>query len=62
MKQLIDTAAHVISTERLIPANLAVLGVTTMHIDMTLKVSLTVLMIVLTTIKIYKELKNKEEK
>jgi len=62
MKTILDTAAHVISTERLIPANLAVLGITTMDIDMTLKISLTVLMIVLTVIKIYKELKNKEEK
>ena len=62
MKNLIDSTAHVITTEKLIPANVVVLGLTTMDIDMFLKIFLTSLMIALTGIKIVKELKNKGEK
>jgi len=59
MKTFLTCLATVITQEKLIPANLAVLGVTSLSIDMFLKLSLTVLMIVLTSIKIMKELKNK---
>jgi len=59
MKTFLSCLATVITQEKLIPANLAVLGVTSLSIDMFLKLSLTVLMIVLTSIKIMKELKNK---
>lgn len=62
MKNIIDSTAHVITTEKLIPANVVVLGLTSMDIDMFLKIFLTSLMIVLTGIKIVKELKNKGEK
>jgi hypothetical protein len=62
MKNIIDSTAHVLTTEKLIPANVLVLGLTAMDIDMLMKLSLTGLMIVLTVIKIYKELKNKGEK
>lgn len=61
MKEIVDSAAHVIATEKLIPANIGVLAFTSMNVDMALKISLSVLMIVLTSIKIYKELKNKGE-
>ena len=57
--KIIDTAAHVITNEKLIPANLLVLGITSLDMDMLLKITLTVLMIVLTSIKIVKELKNR---
>jgi len=59
MKTFLSCLATVITQEKLIPANLAVLGVTSLSIDMFLKLSLSVLMIVLTYIKIMKELKNK---
>ena len=59
MKTFLSCLATVITQEKLIPANLVVLGVTSLSIDMFLKLSLTVLMIVLTSIKIMKELKNK---
>jgi len=59
MKTFLSCLATVITQEKLIPANLAVLGVTSLSIDMFLKLSLSVLMIVLTSIKIMKELKNK---
>jgi hypothetical protein len=59
MKTFLTCLATVITQEKLIPANLAVLGVTSLSIDMFLKLSLSVLMIVLTSIKIMKELKNK---
>ena len=59
MKTFLTCLATVITQEKLIPANLVVLGVTSLSIDMFLKLSLTVLMIVLTSIKIMKELKNK---
>jgi len=63
MKNLIDTTSHVITNEPLIPANLVVLGVTTMDIEMLFKIVLTGLMIVLTGIKIIKEVKsNKNQK
>ena len=62
MKNIIDSTAHVLTTEKLIPANVLVLGVTTMDIDLFLKIFLTSLMIALTGIKIIKELKNKGEK
>jgi hypothetical protein len=59
MKTFLTCLATVITQEKLIPANLVVLGVTSLSIDMFLKLSLSVLMIVLTSIKIMKELKNK---
>jgi len=59
MKTFLSCLATVITQEKLIPANLVVLGVTSLSIDMFLKLSLSVLMIVLTSIKIMKELKNK---
>jgi hypothetical protein len=59
MKTFLTCLAQVITQEKLIPANIAVLGVTSLSIDMFLKISLSVLMIALTSIKIYKELNNK---
>jgi hypothetical protein len=50
---------NVVANERLIPANLTVLAITTMNVDMFLKISLSALMIILTSIKIVKELKNR---
>jgi hypothetical protein len=63
MKNLVDTTSSVILNEPLIPANLVVLGLTTMDIEMMFKIVLTGLMIVLTGIKIVKEIKsNKNQK
>lgn len=57
--RLLAALGAAVYNEKLIPANLFVLGLTTLDIEMLLKITLTVLMIVLTGIKIYKELKNK---
>ena len=57
--KIVDTLTHVVTNEKLIPANLLVLGITSLDMDMLLKLTLTVLMIVLTGIKIVKELKNR---
>ena len=57
--KIVDTLAHVVTNEKLIPANLLVLGITSLDMDMLLKLTLTILMIVLTGIKIVKELKNR---
>lgn len=59
MKNYLNCLAHVMYEEKLIPANLLVLGITSLDIDLLLKLLLTVLMITLTGIKIYKELINK---
>jgi hypothetical protein len=59
MKNLLSCLGNVMYEEKLIPANLLVLGLTSLNIDMLLKVILTSSMIILTGIKIYKELSNK---
>ena len=59
MKNYLGCLANVMYEEKLIPANLLVLGVTSLDIDFVLKLLLTGLMITLTGIKIYKELANK---
>jgi hypothetical protein len=59
MTHFLTSLANVVTQEKLIPANLMVLGVTSLSIDMFLKITLSVLMITLTGIKIYKELNNK---
>lgn len=61
MKNYLGCIANVMYEEKLIPANLLVLGVTSLDIDFVLKLLLTGLMITLTTIKIYKELTNKNQ-
>jgi len=60
--KLFAILGNVVAQEKLIPANLMVLGITSLSIDMFLKITLSVLMILLTGIKIYKEIKNKGEK
>jgi len=60
--RLFAILGNVVAQEKLIPANLMVLGITSLSIDMFLKITLSVLMILLTGIKIYKEIKNKGEK
>jgi hypothetical protein len=57
--KLFAILGNVVAQEKLIPANLMVLGITSLSIDMFLKITLSVLMILLTGIKIYKELNNK---
>jgi hypothetical protein len=57
--KLLASLGAVVAQEKLIPANLMVLGITSLSIDMFLKITLTLLMIVLTGIKIKKELQNK---
>ena len=57
--KLLTSLGAVVAQEKLIPANLMVLGITSLSIDMFLKITLTLLMIVLTGIKIKKELQNK---
>ena len=57
--KLLVSLGAVVAQEKLIPANLMVLGITSLSIDMFLKITLTLLMIVLTGIKIKKELQNK---
>ena len=57
--KLLASLGVVVAQEKLIPPNLMVLGITSLSIDMFLKITLTLLMIVLTGIKIKKELQNK---
>jgi hypothetical protein len=59
MKTLLSCLGQVMYEEKLIPANILVLGITSLNIDMGLKVLLTLSMLTLTIIKIYKELTNK---
>jgi len=59
MTNFLTILGNVIAHERLIPANITVLAITSMNVDMFLKISLSALMIVLTGIKIVKELQNR---
>lgn len=60
MKHIVDSVTNAVTQEPLIPANVAVLSITTfMDLELILKIALTVSMTVLTCIKIYKELKSK---